>query len=414
MSRCYHVGMIFRSALFASCVAATAAHAFSQCATTPLAGPGAILAEEAQNPVQSGRYIYAGYILKGSVGVAASSDYGKTLGAPVSVYAGKGSLGGLRLGAAGNRVYALWGRVVDTDTAELQFAASNQHGAAGTWTAAADLGPFQNRTLPQFSFDGTHVHVSYVTTNGQIALRNSTDSGRTFGPEVTLGVGAAEIVIVSRGQNVFVAWNTGAPRSDTILAVSHDGGSTFNVTNMTAGGSESSEPIFWLSPDGRRLDLVWRDATPTQGVYLQSLDNGDTWSNPLPIDSPARQFMVADDGTYIWISYLKYILVDGKYHIHIMLTRSIDGGKTFPPAKDLGDTGLTKLDNDDQRPIPWTNANRLFRLVAVKADGVYAWSGNTGHLLGSVYLGPGAKASIVYNSALWLDPSKTVMYGVCK
>jgi hypothetical protein len=406
--------MVFRIVLFSTCIAATAAQAFSQCATMPLAGPGATLAEEAQNPVQAGAFIYAGYMMKGAIGVATSSDYGKSLGAPVTIFSDSHGVGGLRLGATGRRVYALWDRAVSRGKAELMFDVSNDHGKARSWLPVAHLGIFQRSTLPQFSFDGTNVHVSNVTKDGTIAIRNSTDSGHSFGPSITIGVGAAEIVITSREQNVFVAWNTGPPRSDTIFAASHDGGNTFTVSNMTADRSQSSEPIFWLSPDGKRLNLVWRDWTPVQGVYLQSLDNGATWSVPLAIDSPSRQFMVADDGTYIWISYLKFISAGGKTEIHALLTRSIDGGKSFPPAKDLtGDTGLTALVNDDQRPIPWVGGDRLFRLTAVKADGVHAWSGNNGRVLGSVYLGPGGRAAIAYNSVLWLDPTKVVMYGYC-
>jgi hypothetical protein len=215
------------------------------------------------------------------------------------------------------------------------------------------------------------------------------------------------------GSDVYVAWSTGLPRSDTIFAASHDSGKSFTVTNLAADGPQSHEPIFSLSPDGNRLSLVWRDS-PSQGAYVQSLDHGATWSASIHIDSPTAQYMVADDGTYIWISYLKLFQINGKNDLQVFLTRSIDGGKSFPPAKDIsGPTGITATQNDDERPIPWVGGN-LFRLTAVEADGVHAWSGNSGHLLGSAYLGPGVRAAPANNSMVWNGPDKSVMYGTCK
>ena len=120
------------------------AQAFSQCTATQLAGHGAGIAEEAANPVKWANYVYAGYTLGGDIGVAVSSDNGRTLGAPVTVFSGPDHVGGLRLGASYQHVYAQWGMRTGANSVELMFAASQDHGA--TW-APIDFGPYKPRTL---------------------------------------------------------------------------------------------------------------------------------------------------------------------------------------------------------------------------------------------------------------------------
>jgi hypothetical protein len=399
------------------CIACpVAARAFSQCTAAPLAGPGAKIAEEGSNPVRWANYVYAGYTMKGKVGVAMSSDTGKTLGAPVTIFSGPDTVGGLRLGVSYQHVYATWGKKTGPTGVDLMFAVSQDHAKSGTWSTPVDLGGYKLATLTQISADAKNVHVAYVGTDDVIKIRNSTDVGRHFSAPVTVGPGLSEVVVKSLGQNVYVAWGQVTTRADTFVGVSHDGGATFKVTNLSANRpSGSNEPIFALNPNGDRLSLVWREDSPHGGVYLQSLDHGDTWTAPLPVDPSSGQYMAADDGNYVWLSFLKTLQVDGTNDIEVYLTRSIDGGKSFPPAKNLsGPTGISALQNDDERPIPWASADGAFRLTGVFADGVHAWSGNNGHVLAPAYLGPGHTASPAYNSMVWEGPEGVVMYGVCK
>ncbi len=65
--------------------------------------------------------------------------------------------------------------------------------------------------------------------------------------------------------------------------------------------------------------MIWREDTPMQGIYLQSTDSGDTWSQPLAVDTPARQFMVEDDGRYIYVSYLKKLMLTASMIIKFSL-----------------------------------------------------------------------------------------------
>lgn len=390
-----------------------AAEAYSQCTTTPLAGPGAVVSEEGSNPVSWGNYVYAGFAYKNQIGIAVSSDAGRSIGSPVTIYNGSGVAAQLRLSVSYQHVYALW-RQKNTGYS-LMFAASHDHGKSGSWDPAIDFGA-HNPSLPQIASDGANVHIAYLQTDGTVAVLNSADAGRNFSAPVRIAAGWGEIVVTSLGRNVYVSWNTKVgDRFDVSLAVSHDGGGTFSVQNLSAPRpSDSNEPILALDTKSGRLSLVWREDTPQQGIYLQSLDNGVTWSKPLVIDSSTRQYMVADDGSYIYISYLKKFLVDGVPDWQIYLTRSIDGGKTFPPAKNLsGPTGISALVNDNERPIPWVSDKGQFRLTGVEADGVHIWNGSNGHILAPVYVGPGELASPSSNTATWEGPDGVVSFAVC-
>lgn len=395
----------------------TAVQAFTHCDTKPVAGPSAAVAEEGDNPVSWANYTYGGFVHKTQVGVFVSADSGQTIGEPVTIYSGTQPAGNLRLGVSFEHVYALW-NVRTATGSDLMFAVSHDHGAAESWSAPVDLGPHASSTLSQISADARNVHVAYVGTDDVIKIRNSADSGRHFADAVSVGPGVSEVVVKSLGQNVYVAWGQMTTRADAFVGVSHDGGATFKVTNLSAERpSGSNEPIFALDSKSGRLSLVWRENSPVQGVYLQSLDNGDTWSAPLVLDAPTRQFMVVDDGKIIYISYLKVLKVDGMSDYEVFLTTSSDGGRSFAPGKNLsGVTGISMLNNDRERPLPWASqsGNGQFRLTGVEMDGVHAWNGANGHVGGGIYLGPGDTAAPVFNSVVWQGPSGTVMYGHCQ
>src|ERR1700741_3544495 len=100
--------LMLKALTISACLLAPgAAQAFTQCTATPLTGPNGEIAEEGSNPVAVNSWVYAGYIDGENVGVAVSSDAGKTLGAPVVLDAGKIAKY-IRLAASGANVYATW------------------------------------------------------------------------------------------------------------------------------------------------------------------------------------------------------------------------------------------------------------------------------------------------------------------
>jgi hypothetical protein len=398
-------------------LAPVAAQAFTQCTPTALTGPGAEVAEEGANPVSAGNWVYAGFLDNGKVGVAASSDAGKTIAQPVILAAGKDLVKALRLAASGSDVYAIW-HVKEKGGFHLMFDVSRANGAAGSWDPPVDFGQV-TLNLPQIAVDGTYVHIAYLTSDGNLAVRTSRDGGRKFHDPVLVGPGWGEIVLASAGKHVYASWQIQtSPKSwEVMVAASGDNGKTFAAQNLSHSRPNSAtEPIFAIDPTSGRVSMVWRESgNPATGFYLRSIDGGRTWSAPLAIDGPARQFMVADDGATIYVSYLKEMFIDGVPDWQIQVATSTDGGLSFPDIQNLtGMTGIAKIVQDNFRPMPWVRGERAFRLTGIKADGVYVWNGNDGRMSPPTFLGPGYLAAPALNSAVWLSSNGVVTYGVCK
>jgi hypothetical protein len=402
--------------LAALCVLApVGAQAFSQCTVTPIGSGGAQIVEEAANPVVAGGVAYTGFVNGGTVTVLAATANGATLGAPVTVSqpdAGPGRH--LRLAAIQDRVYTVWQEDVRGRLLNLRFTYS--HDGAKTWSTPVVLGQSVN-DIPQIAADASNVHVAFLQKDDNVSVINSTDSGRSFGTPVVLGKGAGEVVVASHGNHVYVAWETGSltPTRDVMMAVSNDGGKTFSASDISNNGVRNArEPIMSLNQTTGRLSLVWREDNPVQGVYLQSKDNGQTWTAPMIVGFPARQVMVQDDNAYIYVTYLEVDVIGDQQDYQTLVTFSTDGGQTWSKAQNLtGPSGISKLNNDDDRPIPWA-LDGAIRITGIEADGVHIWSGKNGHLRDGVYLGPGILASPQGNSAAWQSPGGVVSYASCR
>jgi hypothetical protein len=124
--------------------------------------------------------------------------------------------------------------------------------------------------------------------------------------------------------------------------------------------------------------------------------------------------MVQDDDAYIYVTYLLIAKVAGKLDYQTAVTVSTDNGKTWGKPRNLsGASGISKLQNDDDRPIPWALDGKV-RITGIEADGVHIWSGEKGRFRDGVYLGPGVLASPQRNSAAWQGPNGIVNYASCR
>jgi hypothetical protein len=402
--------------LSACLLAPAAAQAFSQCIATPLTGSGGEIAQEGANPVSAGKWVYAGFMDGGKVGVAASSDSGKTLGQPVVLANGDGTAKSLRLAANGKDLYAAW-HIKQGGATHLMFDVSHANGAAGSWDAPVDFG-LVTRNLPQLVASGSYVHLAYIAADGNIAVVSSKNGGRKFLAPVLLGPGSLEVAAAGEGSHLYVTWEVQLSKKhdEVMMASSADDGASFTVQNLSHGRPDNAvEPILTVEESSGRASLVWRETgTIPTGYYLQSADGGRSWSAPLAVDGPARQFMVADDGRTIYVSYLKQVMIEGVPDYQVMVATSTDAGLSFPGKQNLtGMTGITKIIDDDFRPIPWVRRERAFRLTGIKADGVYLWGGRDGRISRATFLGPGYLAAPALDSSVWQSADGAVTYGVC-
>ncbi len=253
-----------------------AAQAFSQCDLTDLGGPGAEIVEEGSNPVVSGQWAYAGFTQDHKVMILAASNNGATQQPLQTIFDNeRGKSVNLRLAATGKYVYAVW-HFGPRGTTQLMFAVNHDHGRSKTWSKPVAL-DVVHRALAQISVDGNNVHIAYVSPKNDTMAISSADNGQTFGTPVDLGAGDGEVVVASRGADVYAAWETGktSPLPAVDFGYSHDGGKTFSVSNISNNGvRHAHEPIMSLNQKSGRLSMVWREDTPTQGSYLQSNDAG--------------------------------------------------------------------------------------------------------------------------------------------
>jgi len=394
-------------------LAPVAAQAFSQCALTDIGGPGAHIAEEGSNPVISGQWAYAAFAQDTKVSILVASANGATQLPLYTIANGKGTTSNVRLAAAGSHAYVTWQQGGETDH-HLWLAVSADHGRH--WGAPEDLGP-ASHALQQIFADGSNVHLAFIGSKGHATALSSSDNGKTFGPAADLGRSSGEVVMTSHAQNVYVAWEIGRTSDEPGIGFgySHDGGKTFTVDDISRNGSrQAHEPILSLNQKNGRLSLIWREHEPTQGVYLQSLDNGVSWSTPVVIDTDSRQFMVQDNGPTIFVSYLKEYMINNKPDWQVQLAVSKDGGLTFPFVQNLsGPTGVSQIVGDNSRPVPWSISGKIV-LTGVAADGAYIWSGDRGRITSDkVYLGPGELASPQGQVALWEEPEGVITFAYC-
>ncbi|MDQ6823398.1 MAG: glycoside hydrolase, partial [Candidatus Eremiobacteraeota bacterium] len=202
--------------------------------------------------------------------LAVSGDSGRTFSAPVQVNAAKH----VRVGAASMAIAA-------DGTVNVLFE-----------DFGSDLNDYNNRALP---FQGKF----------SLLLARSTNHGASFAESLIDSnvVRAAPFLIYlpplpalaldATGQNIFAAWQDGrggAP--DILLRHSTDSGKTWSrlarLNQRSTDPSEALLPALSVAADGR-LDAVFLDARPsanalaTNVMYVQSKDDGTTFTPPVPL-----------------------------------------------------------------------------------------------------------------------------------
>ncbi len=387
---------------------------FSACSTTSLAESGAysIVENEAGNPSVVESAVYTGYKLGSRSYVFATEDSRQAFPAPV-VTTYPASLGFVKLSASNHHV-----TLASTDSLyNLYVTSSLSFGVPGSWTAPMLLGS-STVHAPALASIGDHVYIVWTTLAGSVMFSRSMDAGQTFSVPVALGAGTQEVMVSGHGNDVYVFWELGVESAGSvsvILAVSHDGGATFSVRNISesTGTMVALEPQISVDPASGRVSLVWRTANPQAGVYLKSTDSGTTWSAPMTLASPARQFMVADDGAYIYVSYLgrHTTTIAGVVDWETSVAVSADGGSNFSKRNLSGFSNISVLSYDNQRPNLFASGG-LIRLVGYNSSGLALWSGTNGVLGGPYQLGTGTMAGVSQSSVTWQGPS-SVKYAIC-
>jgi PEGA domain-containing protein len=223
-----------------------------------------------------------------------------------------------------------------------------------TGIAGTTAGGFMDK--PWIAIDQTtgEVYVAYNDdSNGTITLRNSTDSGKTWGTPVNLtststGAIGVELVVDPWG-GVDATWYDGGP----MFSRSTDHGAHFSTPKLLATAVSGASPtpdtfraftLPGLGVDGYvgtayagRLYSIWQNGsggaagTPVVSMTYSS-DNGTTWSSPATINSNLTQesyqpdIAVGLDGT-VYAEWYGERFSDGHYRLYG--AESHNGGATF-------------------------------------------------------------------------------------
>ena len=221
-----------------------------------------------------------------------------------------------------SNIYIVW-EDNSSGTKEIKFAYSDENGDDGTWTLInISNTPSVSSTSPKLSVSGSNVYVTWIENTGinsEIHFRASNDSGVTFGSDMRLddpeiAAVSATPQIASSGSNVYVVWADNVDglsiNQEIAFRQSSDTGSSFSPTiSISSSSGESTNPR--ISTHGTNVHVVWLDKTIDAGNgelwFRSSSDSGETfgglqiitespgsYSSPIPnIDSSSTALAVA-------------------------------------------------------------------------------------------------------------------------
>ena len=190
----------------------------------------------------------------------------------------------------GSNVYIAW-EDDSSGTKEIGFAYSNDGGS--TWNPVnLSNTPSVSSTSPKLSVSSSNVYVTWIENTGinsEIHFRASDDSGVTFGSDTRLDDPAVTAVsatpqIDSSGSSVYVVWADNVDGLSTNQEIafrqSSDSGLSFAPTvSISSSSGESTNPR--ISAQGNNVYVVWLDKTIDAGNgelwFRSSSDSGNTF-----------------------------------------------------------------------------------------------------------------------------------------
>jgi hypothetical protein len=194
---------------------------------------------------------------------------------------------------------------------------------------------------PSIAVNGSVVHVVYdASRNGEreVYYRRSDDNGDTWSTEVNITSGVSMQTMASlavSGNNVHVAYYDDSMGNFEIFHIrSTNGGSSWLAkTRISNTAGKSWFPC--LGTSGSNVHIVWVDFASNNSIvlYSKSLNNGQSFSNPVQINAKANKNTTGIDINFPTLA------VSGKYLTVVFsqvsagllrlryITSSNDGGK---------------------------------------------------------------------------------------
>jgi hypothetical protein len=202
------------------------------------------------------------------------------------------------------------------------------------------------------SFNNNHhdstFHVNGQTENQVAPLYLSINTPFAYDPQMA----------VSADNNVFIVWSgsaTGSGDTDIYFSKSTDGGKTFTPPIiMSTSGSQRTGSIVSpgiqqearIATSGSNVYIIWSDysAGPAQLIFVKSIDNGTTFSNPIPLGTVfaaagETRLAALDDNVYVaWVGSADNV------HAGSVLSRtSNDYGASFGETRSISGLGVASM-----------------------------------------------------------------------
>lgn len=208
-----------------------------------------------------------------------------------------GTLADVAFAPDGSLYYAFNG--YDSETYEGQIFLARSHDLGETWETSAlprvardvDDGEFGLDALPSIAVDpndADHVHVAWSSNWGTWTLREEVRQGLEYYWDIVIRPYVASST--DGGQSF-----SDAPPASIYLAVSRDGGGTYESSSIYTEPEPDGTSYAWIWPARGAIDhrngnlyVVWEQLSnagqPVSISTIRSTDGGHTWSDPTAVN----------------------------------------------------------------------------------------------------------------------------------
>jgi len=251
------------------------------------------------------------------------------------------------IAASGSTLHVVWCDMKN-DGQAIYYQRSDDNGA--TWSAETRLSRSPGAdTNPLIAVSGLNVHVVFMRNGDKpdatSYYKHSTDGGKTWGPDVALGVMRWWPGVAVSGNTVYVSLNDKTPADNSVVyfRCSIDNGQTWmpkqQISNPAVRAKGRCEDPA-ITASGDDVDLVWndnRDVEPGKGMavyFRHSGDRGVTWG-------PETALTKAPQYTYFPTIFPSKGNIDVAFgdrsgeHYEVYYTHSGDGGTSWSKALQL-------------------------------------------------------------------------------
>ncbi len=254
------------------------------------------------------------------------------------VDASGGNVFGYSFKTSGTSIYAVWFETHQLyGVSDLYFARSTDEGA--TWSAPINISnaPQTVEQRPQLTVVGPHVYILWSDSTLGYLFAYSHDGGQTFSP-ATIIVPSTESywppypAMAANETGIYMVWSS-YPYNGVLKTIrSVNGGATFTPPSTITGATCCSTSELSMVANGQELHLF---EIKYQGIhYTRSMDGGQTFEPFRNLHNTYKTLAVTEarlSGSGVYLSYLQGGNADGT--MDVLFLRSTDNGNTFsPPA----------------------------------------------------------------------------------